>query len=60
MKALNEMLKLQNAGKLNVLTVGKAKELRGKKIQILNKRQLSKEIQVKIMIKKLNQQQIKL
>lgn len=36
MKALNEMIKLQNAGKLNVLTVGKAKELRGKKIQILN------------------------
>lgn len=36
MKALNEMIKLQNAGKLNVRTVGKAKELRRKKIQILN------------------------
>ena len=36
MKVLNEIIKLQNAGKLNVLTVGKAKELRGKKIQILN------------------------
>lgn len=30
------MIKLQNTGKLNVLTVGKAKEVRGKKIQILN------------------------
>lgn len=36
MKTLEEMIKLQDEGKLDILTIDKAKELRGKKIQILN------------------------